>query len=260
MPATSDLASMAFFRQSLAFLSFLGLVWAAETPAASPLTAPEIIAKARAAVAKEPQYMARVQGLHLEANAFSPEGKKLGTTILQLIAPSKRRQITYNPEHTNEEIICSNGLEGWAKSTDIPKGVSKVAILHYEVVASMKDMAENDLAFYAAPAPERGSVNDLGVQEVNGHRTHALEYNYKSGFKITRYFDAQSFLVVAADQLTSSGKIQRQQVEEIEWVEGLAFTKKETIFVDGKKFLDVTYDKITINPQIEASSFAFPDR
>jgi outer membrane lipoprotein-sorting protein len=251
---------MAFLRQSLGLLLLFSLAQAAESTTPTTLTATEVIAKARAAVAKEPQYLQRVQGLHIEANVVDTDGKKLGLTILQLVAPSKRRQITYNPEHTSEEVIGSNGLEAWAKSTNIPKNLSKVAILSYEVVASMKDMAENDLGFYAAPSPNRGTVNCLGLVEVNGHKTYALEYSYKSGFKITRYFDAQNFLVVAADQLTSTGKIQRQQVEEIVWIEGLAFTKKETVFVDGKKFLDVTYDKIIINPEIAASSFAFPDR
>ncbi len=255
---------MVTWRSLLASLCFLTALSGAETPTNANslpvLTVDQVISKARAAIAKEPAFLERMKGLHLEASAVSIEGKKAGTTILQLIAPCKRRQITYNGDHTSEEIVCCNGLEGWIKQTLLSKNQSRLSIMRFEVVRSVRDMAENDLTVYTAPAPEVGTVTYEGIQEIKGRPTYALKYTYKSGFNLTRYFDAQTFLAAGADQVTPEGKVQRQQIDEITWVDGLAFTKKESIIVDGKKILDVTYDNIIVNPTVEASSFAFPDR
>jgi hypothetical protein len=119
-------------------------------------------------------------------------------------------------------------------------------------------MTINDLAFYSAPAEGTGSVSYLGTEEINGKKVYSVEYKFDSGFKIIRHFGVNNFELVAYDQKNAKGEIYRQQVEETEWIEGVCFVKRETIFMNGKKVSEAIYEKTVVNPEVGESSFAFP--
>lgn len=63
---------------------------------------------------------------------------------------------------------------------------------------------------------------------------------------------------MASDQATPKGELQRQQVESLTKVDGISFPAKETIFVDGKKSGEVTYDQVKVNPALTPGLFDFP--
>ena len=65
-------------------------------------------------------------------------------------------------------------------------------------------------------------------------------------------------MLVASDQLTPQGQLQRQKVEAFTTAGGIAFPAKETVFVDGKKSGVVTYDQIQVNPSLTPGLFDFP--
>jgi hypothetical protein len=119
-------------------------------------------------------------------------------------------------------------------------------------------MSRDDLAFFAIPAAGLGTATYKGPSEIDGRKTQAVEYAYASGFRITRHFDADTFVLVASDQPTPKGELQRQKVEALTKVDGIAFPSKESISVDGKKSGDVTYDQIQVNPALPAGLFDFP--
>ena len=226
---------------------------------AANLTATEIIEKARNAVAKEPKFLERIQGLHFEIKFVDAENKPLSFTIIQLIGPKSSRALSYNENYSVEVLTACNGLEGW-KSTREINGQKRVQnlIIPYDQVAILRDMTINDLAFYSAPTEGTGSVSYLGKDEINGKKVYSVEYKFNSGFKITRHFGVNNFELVAYDQKSAKGEIHRQQVEETEWVEGVCFVKRETILVNGKKVAEAIYEKTSINPEVAESSFAFP--
>jgi outer membrane lipoprotein-sorting protein len=64
--------------------------------------------------------------------------------------------------------------------------------------------------------------------------------------------------LVASDQLTPKGELQRQRVEAFAKSDGVSFPSKETIFVAGIKSGEVTYDQVRINPDVPAGLFDFP--
>ena len=132
--------------------------------------------------------------------------------------------------------------------------------MRFEAVSTLKDMATDELAFYAAPTAGAGKVEYKGEAEVNGHKVHSVEYGYRGGFKVTRHFDAKDFHLVASDMAGQGGKLQRQVVDENTWVEGVSFTKKETILLDGKKVSSVEYTQVVVNHEVPDASFAFPQR
>ena len=128
----------------------------------------------------------------------------------------------------------------------------------YEEFKKLRDMARDDLAFFAIPAAGIGTATYQGTSEVDGRPTHAVEYAYASGFRITRHFDAATFALVASDQPTPKGERQRQKVEALTQADGISFPAKETVTVDGKKSGEVTYDVVKVNPDVPAGLFDFP--
>ena len=150
---------------------------------AASITATEVIEKARAAVAKEPKFLERIQGLHFEIKFVDSENKPLSFTIIQLVSPKSRRELSYNENYTVEVVTACNGLEGW-KSTREINGQKRVQnlIIPYDQVAILSDMTINDLAFYSAPSDGTGTVSYLGTNEINGKKVHSIEYKFNSGF------------------------------------------------------------------------------
>ena len=65
---------------------------------------------------------------------------------------------------------------------------------------------------------------------------------------------------MASDMAGQGGKLQRQVVDENTWVEGVSFTKKETILLDGKKVSSVEYTQVVVNHEVPDAAFAFPQR
>jgi len=247
---------MTIVRHLFAFLIFTASIINAH---AANLTATQIIEKARAAVAKEPKFLERIQGLHFEIKFVNAENKPASFTIIQLVSPQSRRELSYNENYTVEVVTACNGLEGWKSTREIGgQQRAQNLVIPYDQVAILRDMTINDLAFYSAPAEGTGSVSYLGKDEINGKKVYSVEYKFNSGFKITRHFGVKNFELVAYDQKSAKGEIYRQQVEETEWIEGVCFVKRETILINGKKVSEATYEKTSINPEVDGNSFAFP--
>ena len=234
----------------LAWLACATCAWAAD------LTPAEVIAKARAALAKDAAALTKVQGLQFELTSVDAEGKPAGFTLLEVNAPDQRYQLSVNANRTIEEILATNGHEGWRKSTQ----TTQIGVLRSEFVNVLRDMAASDLTFFAAPNERQGRVQLAPAAEVNGRKQVSLEYAYKSGFRIIRHFDAETFRLTATDQPMPDGKTQRQLVLATTVVDGILFTQKEAILIDGKKVAEATYEKITLNPTLTPGHFVFPTR
>ena len=250
---------MLLFRRFIALVATLLLattgVLAAEEP---PLTAATIIAKARAALAADPPDLDKVKSLRMVFTAYDQQSRPLNATTLTLAAGGYRLQSTADRDRGAEAAVCAGRLEGWTTSKADALARRKVKPVPFEEFRKLRDMAVDDLAFFAAPPAGVGTATYRGPSEVAGRKTHAVEYAYGSGLRITRHFDAASFVLVAYDQTTPKGELQRQQVESLTKVDGISFPAKETIFVDGKKSGEVTYDQVKVNPALTPGLFDFP--
>jgi hypothetical protein len=252
---------MALFRPFLALLTLATSLVAADQASPEAALAQDVIAKARAAVAKEPKFLERIKGLHFEAKSLDKDGKPAGYVILQIVPPHSRRQINYSADYGVEVTRCTNGLEGWTTQREVRQGGrSELSIIRFDEVARMKDMAVNDLTFYAAPDATAGTVTYKGQSEVAGRKVQSVQYTYKSGYNLIRHFDAQTNLLAATDYLDAKGEALRQTVDDVQWIEGVAFSKKESVYVAGQKVAEIIYEKVAINPEVSESSFAFPQR
>ncbi|MEY4401993.1 MAG: hypothetical protein RIR91_28 [Verrucomicrobiota bacterium] len=223
---------------------------------AADLTPTEVIAQARAALAKDATALAKVRSLQFELTSVTADGKPAGYTLLEVNAPDQRYQLSVNAARTIEETMATNGREGWRQSTQ----TTQIGVLRAEFVSVLRDMAASDLTFFAAPDERQGAVKLAPASEINGRKQVALEYAYKSGFRIIRHFDAETFRLTATDQPMPDGKTQRQLVLATTTVEGILFTQKEAILIDGQKVAEATYEKISVNPTLAPGHYTFPTR
>lgn len=250
---------MALFRPFSALLATLLLAGTAAASAEDkPLTVEAVVAKARAALTADVADLDKVKTLRMEFAAVDLKGAELNATTLTLAAPGYRLQKTIERNRNFESIVCGGRLEGWTTRRLDALATREIRPVPYEEFKKLQDMSRDDLAFFAIPAAGLGTATYKGPSEVDGRKTQTVEYVYASGFRLTRHFDAETFALVASDQPTPRGELQRQKVEALTKVGGIAFPAKETILVDGKKSGEVTYDRIEINPALPAGLFDFP--
>ena len=250
---------MALFRPFTALFATLLLAGPLVLSAAEKaLTIETVVAKARAAVTTNLATLDKVKGLRIEFIAYDLQGNAINESTLTLVAPSLRVQKTIEKNRNFEGTICSGKLEGWTARRADALASREIRSVPYEEFKKLQDMARDDLAFFAIPLAGVGTATYKGLAEIDGRKTHAVEYAYASGFRITRHFEYDSFALMASDQPMPKGGVQRQIVELMTKVDGIAFASRETITVDGKKSGSVTYKLIQVNPAIPAGLFDFP--
>lgn len=226
--------------------------------ASAGLTVAQVVAKARAAATQNAEALTTVRSLRLEFVATDVEGRTSMRTTLTLAQPGLRLLRSYDETSTAENIVCAGKLDGWSTRRPDALTARKIGVIPFEDYRRLKEMAIDDLAFFALPAPAVGQAISRGGSTVAGRPTLAVEYAYKHGFTVTRHFDAQTFALVASDQKMPDGKLQRQLVEGFTWKQGLAFPTKEVIYIDGAKTGEVSYADVTINPALPSDFFDFP--
>ena len=250
---------MALFRPFTALFATLLLAGPLVLSAAEkPLTIETVVANARAALTTNLAALDKVKGLRIEFIAYDLQGNAINESTLTLVAPSLRVQKTIEKNRNFEGTICSGKLEGWTARRADALALREIRSVPYEEFKKLQDMARDDLAFFAIPVAGVGTATYKGLAEIDGRKTHAVEYAYASGFRITRHFEYDSFALMASDQPMPKGGVQRQIVELMTKVDGIAFASRETITVDGKKSGSVTYKLIQVNPAIPAGLFDFP--
>ena len=224
-------------------------------------SASEVVKKARAAIAKDTGFLERVTSLHFEGKVLDPEGKPVQSFVLETAQGGKRRELRYDGAFTTEIAVVSNGLEAWARQTDLATGASGAArILPHEVAERLADMARSDLAFYATPVDGRGDIKLKSTDAVEGRKAYSIEYTHKSGYSCVRHFDAETFALIATDYPQGEGKVERQVEEETQLVEGIRMPKKVRILQDGKARGTLVFEKIAVNGEVAESAFVFPVR
>jgi hypothetical protein len=199
-----------------------------------------------------------VKSLRLEFVSVDTSNRQIKNVELTLAAPGLRHQTSEDTALGGVSVVCAGRLEGWASRLANPLATRELRPVPYEEFRRLRDMARDDLAFFAIPPADLGSAEYQGLAEVDGRPTHAVSYAYASGFRITRHFDAKTFALAASDQLSPGRRLLRQKVESFLESGGLRLAAKETVFIDGRKVGEVTYERVTVNPTVPGDLFLFP--
>jgi hypothetical protein len=249
---------MALSRLLPALMALCCVAGASLQAAETALTLTEVITRARAAVAADPKSLEAVKSLRLEFISVDEQASAKSKVVLTLVAPGLRHQSSEDVDQGGLSAVGAGRLEGWATRKVNPLANREIRPIPYEEFRRLRDMAWDDLAFFAIPPAEVGGAKYQGLAEVDGRPTHAVTYTYHSGFQITRHFDARMFALTASDQLSPDRRRLRQKVTSFLETGGLRLAAKETVFIDGLKVGEVTYERVTINPTISEDFFRFP--
>ena len=247
---------MALFRRLSVLLTTILLAATSGLAADQPLKLETVIAKARAAAAVDPSALGKLRTLRMEFTSVDEKGKSQSRMTLTLAAPGYRHQLSAFDEANASTVVCAGRLEGWTTRQTGPLAPKEIRPVAYEEFRKLRDMARDDLAFFAVPAD--GTAEYKGLTEIDGRATHAVHYVYASGFRITRHFDADTFALVASDQLTPNRELIRQKVESFVEVAGIRFAAKESVTIEGRKSGEVTYGPIQVNHALTPGLFDFP--
>jgi hypothetical protein len=258
LPRPNIRVPMALSRLLPALVALCCVAGAAPAANEPALTLTEVITQARAAVTADAKALEAVKGLRLEFTSVDHQADAKSKVTLTLVAPGLRHQSSEDVALGGVSVVCAGSLEGWASRLRSPLAERELRPVPYEEFRRLRDMARDDLAFFAVPPAELGSAEYKGLDEVDGRRTHAVAYAYASGFQITRHFDARTFALVASDQLSPGRRLLRQKVESFLEAGGLRLAAKETVHIDGRKVGEVTYERVTVNPTIPTDLFRFP--
>ena len=236
------------------------LVLAASLQAQATPEAAAIIAKARAAVAKDATYLDRARTLHFEGKVADETGAPLQSFILEVAAGGKRREFRYDKEFKAELTLVTDGREAWGRQSNLVTGERAAArVLPFEVAANLRDMALTDLAFYGVPAGFRAAAKP--ASKVEGKDVVSVSYTSGPSYTLVRHFDAKTHELVATDYLRPDGTFERQVEAETQTVEGIRFPKVVRV-VDPKGAFQgtITFDKVVVNGDMPDASFEFPVR
>jgi len=278
--------------RTLSFLLTAAALCAGAVAAEAAPAPGEIIAKARSRVAPE-KALGAITTLTFEGsitvfNDNLPQKSNTGYIQIDYKAPGSRREYRLDPANRVESVTASNGLEGFTQVTQLSNGRKQLASLPVAAKRSYEDLYAIDTGFFATPP--KGTVRGAG-EELNktlNKPAWVLEYAYRNGTRVKRYFDKQTgaFLAQELSQKDPSGaetpadkralqvdegelKVKarfpkpaaagaaanaKPEFDEVEFT----FPKTTTTYVGGKKVSVLEYTAVRVNGLVLDSAFQYP--
>lgn len=227
----------------------------AQVPAAG---SPEerIITQARAAIGPENKLLA-IDSMLLSGQMFDDKNNQTGTFMLLVKKPASQRTEQHLPDQTIFQ--GSDGVMGWA--LDVNKdGAKRFAVLKGEDEAQNNYETMENLYFYRATERVNGSsVHYEGDEDYRGAKCHKVSFNYPNGISYVRYFDAASGQLRGTVLLPSGNEAVEEGTLTVDGVNFAAVLKNYS--KDGKLLQVLKFDKVLINPTIDAKTkpFDMPD-
>ena len=158
------------------------------------------------------------------------------------------------------EILTGfDGETGWMLNP--LQGSSEPVKLTGEQLKSIKEQADIDGRLYDWEA-KGYKLEYLDTEEMEGTEVYVLELETKEGDKQKYFIDVDSFLIL---KLESKVKVQgSEQTTEVVYsnydnVEGMVFPFLLNIFSGGQNIMSLTFEDVTLNPDLDDSIFKMPE-
>lgn len=229
-------------------LSLLFLV----STSASAKSLEEIISKARSYVGPE-EKIDSVESLLYEGILKPVNGGPERKISLLLEKPANQRLIISQGEGQITMVV--NSREGFMEQKNLTTGESAASPLPTDQVLRFKANAAENLFFFDFPPGLQVRSKYLGEQEFRGETVDAVRYIHPGGIIFFRYFDPETGELIGT--MTDTGTINTEEGEIA--IDGLRFSDTVFSYEGGELIHSITFDSITVNPEIPAGAFAFPD-
>jgi outer membrane lipoprotein-sorting protein len=154
-----------------------------------------------------------------------------------------------------------DGTTGWTLMPFL--GKTEAEKMSADELKSVKTDADIDGPFLDYKA-KGTTIEMLGKEDVKGSPAYKLKITAKDGVERTLYVDATSFLEVKSE---SKRKMQGQEMEGITYigdykaVDGVMYPFSMQSTIKGMENMggqSIVIEKVTVNPTIDASTFAMP--
>ena len=187
----------------------------------------------------------------------SVQGMTLNMTMLQK-RPNLEKVVI---DVMGKQVVeAYDGKDAW-RVNPFMGGAEPVKKDAEEVKEASKKMFEDDLIGYK----EKGhKVEFQGKEEIDGAPTLKVKLTKKDGDELLYFFDPENYVPIMVRSFASSGPSKGQAMEtylsnyekEGDMMMPHALTNK----MNGQTFMEIKITKIEMNPKIEETEFAFPEK
>jgi hypothetical protein len=211
---------------------------------------------ARARLGEE-QALKSVQAIryHGKVTLFQPE-QRTGEVILTFQKPCSQK-IEFVLED-RRMVTAFNGYEGYELVEGVVEGQtrSNIRSVGGDELRRNKAAAIENLNFFRPFPYDAASVVDHGMKDIDGKTLHHIDFIHNDRFVFSRYFDKNSGVLLRSD--LDTGMITRESGELI--ASGIRFSQLVKGELDGAQQYELEFDRIEVNPVIEADCFDYPSR
>lgn len=216
----------------------------------------QILAKAREKLGPE-EALKGVQTLRFYGSITNREGVRYAVFRLDFARPNKQRMV----QRTSTRIVTTyiNGSEGFVYSAPTnPPGSYNLRVLSSQETSFYLDNARENLNFYLGPRQvPGGKVSLLGQTIRRGRPVYRVAFEYPSGGRYDRYFDRESFELVATT--IDRGEVELVQMGYKEY-NGLNFPEVvESYSKDGHLTQIFNFEEVVVNPEFPEDHFELPE-
>ena len=218
------------------------------------VTAEDVIKKARMHIGTEEKLKA-VRTLAFRGYILDAEGRRLTTVYMFLKKPDKHR-VEYG-DSKQIEVVATNGFEGFKLLTTKADNKTQVWLLKHNLVRKMVIDARENLYFFQGHEGTRGAaVSYEGKAQIFGKQADVLKYSYIGGVYYMRYIDSATGVVIATDDENGLRNVE----EDATLIDGVRLSKKLNGYTkDGKLFMTIVFESITVNEPLDDGLFEFPN-
>lgn len=184
----------------------------------------------------------------IHANEFHEEKQML----LLLKKPFKQRLETQSNRY--QEILATDGYEGYFKRIDIQGQGKEDPVVHYLSVDRIKRMritTLENLNFFRSRG-ELGAVQEYGGLGVKrGSRCYKLVTRYDGLSEFVRFIDVNSGRLVSTKYDNNTEMIELGEI----LIDGIRFPQSLEAYKEGKLVSSITFSEIELNPELDDNLF-----
>src|SRR5690625_475842 len=153
------------------------------------LSTEEILAKAREFLGGD-EALEKITSIHYEGGFETAEGES-GTIDIIFEKPLKQRiRITNNGVG---EITALDDFDGWRKRYDLENEDKwSLQMLDNAKIRELQANTWENLNFFKGIEERRGSIENHGKAEIDGHETVKLVFKHPASIQFTRFFDIET--------------------------------------------------------------------
>lgn len=219
-------------------------------PAAADTT-DKWVAKARAFLGSETALNA-ITSIHFTGTLETSGNIKVPTDIV-FQKPYRQRITLKGPKVI--EITALDGYDAWQKRTNAENPVQwQVVLLDVAQVKRLRANTLENLSFYSGRDMKGCVLQLLGDVTVDGVSCVKVSFTHAGGVMFLRFFDKATGKLLKTE--TENGTEIREEGEVV--VNGVRFPKKVINKAPNGNVTTITFDKVTVNEDFPAETFAVP--